>query len=185
MKSSATGRIISGLLMTTATAIPVVTAAELIAHVSSGSASPLSAPQTTSGGTGSTGSTTSSASQSGSGVRTVTGSAVQDPFGTVQATVTLNGSRITNVAISAPTSGPSGSINGQAIPLLRQETLQAQSANVNLISGATLTSQAYQQSLQSALGSSSGGGSSTTTGVAAGTGSSARLSIKGAGEESD
>ena len=42
-------------------------------------------------------------------------------------------------------------IMSQALPLLRQEFLQAQSANVQLISGATDTSQAFQQSLQSAL----------------------------------
>jgi len=42
-------------------------------------------------------------------------------------------------------------INQQALPLLVQETLQAQSANVNLISRATDTSQAFISSLQSAL----------------------------------
>jgi uncharacterized protein with FMN-binding domain len=42
-------------------------------------------------------------------------------------------------------------INSQAMPWLMQEAIQAQSANVNIISGATLTSEAFIQSLQSAL----------------------------------
>ena len=39
----------------------------------------------------------------------------------------------------------------QALPQLRQQALQTLSANVDLISGATYTSQAFQQSLQAAL----------------------------------
>lgn len=42
-------------------------------------------------------------------------------------------------------------IMGQALPLLRQEFLQVRSANIQTISGATYTSQAFEQSLQSAL----------------------------------
>jgi hypothetical protein len=45
----------------------------------------------------------------------------------------------------------SASINSYAVPLLVSETLQAQSANINLVSGATDTSEAYLQSLQDAL----------------------------------
>ena len=42
-------------------------------------------------------------------------------------------------------------INQQALPYLKQEVLQAQSANVQLISGATDTSMAFVQSLQAAI----------------------------------
>ena len=42
-------------------------------------------------------------------------------------------------------------IMSQSLPLLRQEFLQAQNANVQMVSGATYTSQAFEQSLQSAL----------------------------------
>jgi uncharacterized protein with FMN-binding domain len=42
-------------------------------------------------------------------------------------------------------------INTQALPLLKQEVLQAQSANIHLVSGATTTSRAYITSLQSAV----------------------------------
>jgi uncharacterized protein with FMN-binding domain len=45
----------------------------------------------------------------------------------------------------------SQAINSQATPILQSEALQAQSANVNIISGATLTSESFQQSLESAL----------------------------------
>ena len=47
-------------------------------------------------------------------------------------------------------------INRQALPLLIQETLQAQSASIDLVSGATDTSSAFQQSLQAAILSSKG-----------------------------
>jgi uncharacterized protein with FMN-binding domain len=46
-------------------------------------------------------------------------------------------------------------INAQAMPWLTQEVIQAQSANINAISGATLTSQAFYTSLQAALASAS------------------------------
>jgi hypothetical protein len=69
------------------------------------------------------------------------------------------------VDISAPQNNPvSSSINGQAVPLLRQETLRAQSANVNMISGATITSQAYIQSLQAALAQAQSGGNAPSRG---------------------
>ena len=42
-------------------------------------------------------------------------------------------------------------INGQAMPMLTSEAVQVQSANVDIVSGATFTSQAFQQSLGSAL----------------------------------
>jgi uncharacterized protein with FMN-binding domain len=44
-------------------------------------------------------------------------------------------------------------INAFAMPYLQQEAIQAQSANVNIISGATLTSEGFAMSLQSALAS--------------------------------
>jgi uncharacterized protein with FMN-binding domain len=109
---------------------------------------------------------------------------INDPFGGVQATITVAGNRITNVSISAPQDNPrSASINQQAVPLLQQETLQAQSAQINLISGATLTSQAYAQSLQAALtqahsqGNAPAGSSSSSQ--AAGSGQVSAISSSG------
>lgn len=84
--------------------------------------------------------------------RSVTGPSVDMEWGPVQATLVVQGKRLVDVRISAPTErARSAFINQQAVPWLRQETLQAQSANINLISGATLTSEAYAQSLQAAL----------------------------------
>ena len=60
--------------------------------------------------------------------------------------------RITSVSATAPNhTDRSVRINQQAIPILRQETLLAQSARINLVSGATDTSNAFAQSLQSAI----------------------------------
>jgi uncharacterized protein with FMN-binding domain len=52
---------------------------------------------------------------------------------------------------SYPKGGTTGEINSAAIPKLRQEALTAQSADIATVSGATYTSEAYQQSLQGAL----------------------------------
>jgi uncharacterized protein with FMN-binding domain len=83
----------------------------------------------------------------------VTGSAVQIPFGTVQVQVTLQNGVITDVqAIQLPNDrGHSAEVSAYAGPMLRSEALQAQSAQIDSISGATYTSYGYQQSLQSAL----------------------------------
>jgi uncharacterized protein with FMN-binding domain len=83
---------------------------------------------------------------------TFSGPSVSDPFGAVQTTVTVAQGKITTVSITAPMANPvSANINSQAVPYLRSETLTAQSASINSISGATLTSQAYVQSLQGAM----------------------------------
>lgn len=82
-----------------------------------------------------------------------TGSAVQTPFGTVQVQVTMQNGTITDVqALQLPTGrGHTQQVSSYAGPQLRSEVLQAQSAQVDTISGATYTSQGYIQSLQSAL----------------------------------
>lgn len=80
------------------------------------------------------------------------GSIVTEQYGAVQATIVTTNGKITNVLISAPQDNPrSAGINQQAVPILKSETLQAQSASINGVSGATFTSNAYIQSLQAAL----------------------------------
>ena len=61
--------------------------------------------------------------------------------------------RITSVKVPVFPNHTSRSIfiNQQALPYLIQETLQAQSTGINMISGATYTSQGFEQSLQSAI----------------------------------
>jgi len=84
--------------------------------------------------------------------KTVTGPSVDMRWGPVQVTVKVKGKKILDVSATYPTERPKSQfINEQAIPMLRSEVLQAQSAQIDLIGGATMTSQAYAQSLQSAL----------------------------------
>ena len=83
----------------------------------------------------------------------LTGDPFDNRYGTVQVQVTLQGNTITDVALlQMPDSHQrSVEISQQAEPLLLQEALQAQSAQIDIVSGATYTSQSYAQSLQSAL----------------------------------
>ncbi len=87
------------------------------------------------------------------GTRTALGADVQYRYGELELEVTVTGSRITNVqpAIDTAFDPRSSQVNSYAEPLLQSQTLQAQSANINGVSGATYTSQAYVQSLQAAL----------------------------------
>jgi uncharacterized protein with FMN-binding domain len=85
------------------------------------------------------------------GPKTVTGPVVRHQHGPVQVTVAITGNRITDVRATAPDDSISALINGNAVPKLNAAVLQAQSANVTGISGATLTSNAYKRSLQAAL----------------------------------
>jgi uncharacterized protein with FMN-binding domain len=74
-------------------------------------------------------------------------------YGDLQVKVTMSGTRITDVSVvQINESDPrSASIDQSAVPQLRQEAISAQSAHIDAISGASYTSQAYEQSLQSAL----------------------------------
>ena len=84
----------------------------------------------------------------------MTGGAASTRYGPVQVAITTDGDTITEVSVLAvPDSATRRDveINNYALPILIQETLDAQSANVDMVSGATFTSIGYQQSLQSAL----------------------------------
>jgi len=84
---------------------------------------------------------------------TYTGSVADAFYGNVQVQVTISGGNITNVVFLQYPSDRQTSIdiNSQAMPYLKQEAIQAQSAQVAGVSGATATSQAFIQSLGSAL----------------------------------
>lgn len=84
---------------------------------------------------------------------TVTGKVVQTPFGPVRVKATILDGRIEDMtAIETPTLHAfSIELNKFATPILRKETLAAQSAKIDVVSGATYTSDAYAQSLQAAL----------------------------------
>jgi uncharacterized protein with FMN-binding domain len=86
------------------------------------------------------------------GSGTFTGSVVSEPFGLVQVQITMAAGKITAVtALQLPTHGRSGFISQDAEPILQGEALAAQSAQIDTVSGATYTSDAYAQSLQSAI----------------------------------
>jgi uncharacterized protein with FMN-binding domain len=74
-------------------------------------------------------------------------------YGEVQVEADVQGGRLATVRIlSYPNDRrTSRYINSQALPILKREAIQAQSGNVDFVSGATLTSRAYIQSLSSAL----------------------------------
>ena len=94
----------------------------------------------------------SSSGQASTGTRTVTGSEVQTEFGPYQVQATFNGHTITDVQlVETPSDRRSQFIAQSAAPTLRQEALQAQSAKIDTVSGATATSEAYAQSLQAAI----------------------------------
>ena len=70
----------------------------------------------------------------------------------IQVQATLVSGKLTAVTVvQMPTRGRSGFISADAAPILQGEAISAQSANIDSVSGATYTSQAYAQSLQSAL----------------------------------
>jgi uncharacterized protein with FMN-binding domain len=83
----------------------------------------------------------------------VNGGAADTDFGPVQVQLKVSGGRIVSAtAINYPQeSGHDRRINSYAIPVLQQETVSAQNAQIDTVSGATFTSNGYRQSLQSAL----------------------------------
>jgi len=115
-----------------------------------------------SGSSGSSGTSGSSSTSSGSGTssgsststsKTVTGTAADTRYGPVQVKITVTNGQLTAVtAVEYPTSNPRDEeINSVAIPQLTSEALTAKSAQIDMVSGATYTSEGYISSLQSAL----------------------------------
>lgn len=98
-------------------------------------------------------STPATSTGSSSTARSATGTAENFGYGILSVKVSVHGKHIAAVQVASlqvaePTSQY---LSEQAIPMLRSEVLQAQSAQINAISGATYTSEAYAYSLQSAL----------------------------------
>ena len=84
---------------------------------------------------------------------TFTGSDVPNRFGDVQIKVVVSNGHITDVqAVQLPSDrARSAYISQVAGPLLRSEVIQAQSARIDIVSGATYTSESYAQSVETAL----------------------------------
>ncbi|MFG2258152.1 FMN-binding protein [Streptomyces mirabilis] len=114
-------------------------------------AAPASTPSSSSSAASSSSSSSSpssSASSSAAASRVVQGSTVNTSKGAVQVEVTFEGDRISSVRMLQQPNHPQTTA---AVPKLIQETLQAQSAAIDAVSGATITSDGYVTSLQAAL----------------------------------
>jgi uncharacterized protein with FMN-binding domain len=85
--------------------------------------------------------------------KSATGAVVGYGYGELSVTVTVRGSQITDVSVPVlRTAEPySQQLAQQVIPMLKSEVLAAHSARIHGVSGATYTSEAYAQSIQSAL----------------------------------
>ncbi len=113
----------------------------------------------TTGGTGSgttSGTTTSgsgTASSGTAGSTTYDGAVASTRWGDVQVRITVANGKVTaSEAIAYPNgNGHDQQINAYAIPILNQEAVATQSSKISMVSGATITSGGYVQSLQSAL----------------------------------
>jgi uncharacterized protein with FMN-binding domain len=145
----------------------VADARSAVAAASTDSSSGSSSGLGTSGSAGTTGSSRPSGTDAAAGAAGAAGSAgaaakaggtydgdiVQTRFGTVQVLITVKAGAITDVTALKLTDheGRSVQISNYAAPILRSEVLQAQSADVQTMGGATVTSDAYLTSLQAAL----------------------------------
>jgi uncharacterized protein with FMN-binding domain len=129
----------------------VLSTASPPAVTSSSSGSGSSSSSSSSGTSSTSGSNASSTKKSAA--TTVTGSVAQTMWGPVQVQLTVSGGKVTDVSVvQYPSGNPRDTeINSQALPILIQETLSSQSAQIDMVSGATVTSTGYLQSLQSAL----------------------------------
>lgn len=105
------------------------------------------------GSSGSAGSSSSASGSNSSASGTFTGDSVDTRWGPVQVQITVSSGKITAVqAVVYPTDNPRDvEINNQALPILADEAVKAQSSQIDTVSGATVTSDGYISSLQSAI----------------------------------
>jgi uncharacterized protein with FMN-binding domain len=94
-----------------------------------------------------------SGSKASGAAKTYTGQPADTRWGTVQVQITVQGGKVTGArAVQYPNdNGHDQEVNAYALPILAQEAVAAQSASIDAVSGATVTSGGYVQSLQSAL----------------------------------
>lgn len=105
------------------------------------------------GSSGSAGSSSSASGSNSSASGTFTGDSVDTRWGPVQVQITVSSGKTTAVqAVVYPTDNPRDvEINNQALPILADEAVKAQSSQIDTVSGATVTSDGYISSLQSAI----------------------------------
>ena len=153
----ALGGTVAGLVMllsfrshTASTASAGVTAGSGGTGTSPGASSAAGSGSSAASGAGAASAPVSAGSGTGTAV---TGDAIATPYGPTQVQVTLNAGKIVKVTVLQHTDDGVNSqmIDGHALPLLDNETLTAQSAKIDAVSGASYTSAGYIKSLQSAL----------------------------------
>lgn len=114
---------------------------------------PASGPATATGPAPSGGATSTAPVPAATGTRSATGPVENYGYGQLAVRVTVTGTKITGLSVIGLQTAESYSqqLAAQVIPMLRTEVLSAQSAQVNAVSGATYTTEAYTYSIQSAL----------------------------------
>jgi hypothetical protein len=129
-----------------------------VQHITGGQPTAVIVPTATTTGTGSasgagTGTGSASTPNTTAQARTAVGQDVTTQYGDVQLKVTVSGTKIQDISFVSLTAvdGKSQEIDQYAAPLLNQQAIAASSAAIQGVSGATYTSDAYKQSLQSAL----------------------------------
>ncbi|MEW1954232.1 FMN-binding protein [Terrabacter sp. NPDC080008] len=112
-----------------------------------------SATSGSSSGSGSSGSSSSSSARTSTAAKTYAGDAIMTRYGNVQVQITVKSGKITAVdVLQVPMEDRHDEmINSMAVPVYNQEAVSAQSAQIDVVSGATYTWQGYTQSLQSAI----------------------------------
>ncbi|MFF5480168.1 FMN-binding protein [Streptomyces sp. NPDC012935] len=133
-------RAIPVLVLSIAGLIPVWRYEPSLGAASTEAAAPAATPSDSS--------SAASGSDSGSGSTVVRGTTVQTEKGPVQVQVTFQGTRITAVKMLQQPNHPQTTA---AVPKLISETLEAQSTDIDTVSGATITSDGYKESLQAAI----------------------------------
>jgi uncharacterized protein with FMN-binding domain len=127
----------------------------VVGPVSSGTAggSTSSSSSSSSSSAGGSGAAAGSTGASTAGTSTVTGDAASTRWGPVQVQISVADGTITDVSVVEypDGNGKDRQINARALPVLIRETQDAQSAHIDMVSGATVTSEGYLESLQSAL----------------------------------
>ncbi|HET6910466.1 MAG TPA: FMN-binding protein [Mycobacteriales bacterium] len=139
-------RVLLAIVSTTAVLV-------LILSFKTHSASSLATPPAAVSTPTTTPTTSATAATTRAATKTITGDSIDTRFGPVQVRITVTNGKITSAtAIDYPTDTPRDQqINAYAIPTLNQEAVGSTTANINMVSGATYTSDGYLQSLQSAL----------------------------------
>ncbi|MCX4814626.1 FMN-binding protein [Streptomyces sp. NBC_01239] len=139
-------RVIPVLVLSVAGLIPVWRYEPSIGTTTSSASTP--ATVTTPTPTATSSSSGSASTPSTSSKKVVQGTAINTSKGTVQVQVTFEGDKISTVSMLQQPNHPQTTA---AVPVLIEETLKAQSSKVDTVSGATITSDAYVQSLQAAI----------------------------------